>query len=301
METVLIAGATGLIGKQLSNKLQINGYKVIYLSRTTSSNPSFPTYLWNINEQSIDDNAILQADYIINLAGEGIANKRWTNKRKKEIIDSRVKAAQLMYDGLKRNQKQLKAYISASAIGFYGAITSDTIFKEEDKAASDFLGDCCMQWENAANRISDFSERTIILRIGTVLSKDGGALPKISLPIKYNAGAIISTGKQYMPWIHIDDLTSLFVHAIEQKKTHGIYNAVAPEHITNQQLTKNITDVLHKKLLPIKVPSLFLKLLLGEMAELLTEGSRVSSQKIAETGFKFNYADIKSAINKELE
>ncbi|MBL7884381.1 MAG: TIGR01777 family oxidoreductase [Bacteroidia bacterium] len=300
METVLIAGASGLIGKQLSFELQKKGYRVIHLNRNLQPNNPIQQYRWNIQENYIDDNAILEADYIINLAGEGIANKRWTDKQKQLIIESRVNATLLIKESLQRTHKKIKAYISASAIGFYGAINSETIFTEEAISSNDFLGTCCAQWESAAKEINPYAERTVIFRIGTVLSADGGALPKLVWPIKHNIGAAIGSGKQYMPWIHIDDVCALFLQAIEQNNIDGIYNAVAPEHISNYELNKEIAESLTKKLLPIKIPTSILKLVLGEMAVLVLNGSRVSSQKIMDAGFKFKYPDFKFAITELL-
>ena len=294
MTSILITGGTGLIGKHLCNVLRSKGYNILILSRNKTNNPN--TYYWNISENYIDPKAIQTADYVIHLAGSGIADKRWTKKIKKELIDSRVKSANLLFSKIKTLNPNLKAFISASGIGYYGTITSEKIFKETDASGNDFLATVCKVWEEASNQFNSLNIRTVILRTGVVFSKKGGAFEKMSQPIKLGFGSPIGTGNQYIPWIHIDDLCNMYVDAIENNELNGIYNAVAPDYVTNEFLTKSIATILHKKAWLPNVPSFMLKLIFGEMAVILLEGSRVSAEKIKSTGFKFKYPFLLEAL-----
>ena len=244
----------------------------------------------------IEEGAIENADYIIHLAGAGIADKRWTNKRKKEIADSRIKTANLLYEKVKASNVILKAFISASAIGYYGTVTTDKIHTEDNLPARDFLGKTCQLWEKAAGQFSSLDIRTVKIRIGVVLARDGGALPKMALPVKLFAGAPIGSGNQYMPWIHVDDLCNIFIKVIESEEMNGIYNAVSPNHTTNKELTKAIAEILNKPLILPNVPAWFLKLIFGEMAGILLNGSRVSSEKIVREGVEFKYPELERAL-----
>ena len=223
MKKVLITGGTGLIGKRLSFLLASRGYEVRILSRSNSLKNNYKTFLWNVTEQYINDSAFEGLNHIIHLAGAGIADKRWSEKRKKEIIDSRVASTNLLYNTVKRLEIPLSSFISASATGFYGAVTSETIFKEIDKPAKDFLGKVCSLWERSIFQFKEIKIRTVALRTGIVLSKDGGALKKMKTPIITALG----NGKQYMPWIHIDDLCELYIKAIEDQEFKGAFNAVS--------------------------------------------------------------------------
>jgi uncharacterized protein (TIGR01777 family) len=294
MTSILITGGTGLIGKHLCNVLRSKGYKILILSRNKTNNPN--TYYWNISENYIDPKAIQKADYVIHLAGAGIADKRWTKKIKKELIDSRVKSANLLFSKIKTLNPNLKAFISASGIGYYGTITSEKIFKETDASGNDFLATVCKVWEEASNQFNSLNIRTVILRTGVVFSKKGGAFEKMSQPIKLGFGSPIGTGNQYIPWIHIDDLCNMYVEAIENNELNGIYNAVASDYVTNEFLTKSIATILDKKAWLPNVPSFMLKLIFGEMAVILLEGSRVSAEKIKSTGFKFKYPFLLEAL-----
>jgi len=294
MTSILITGGTGLIGKHLCNVLRSKGYNILILSRNKTNNPN--TYYWNISENYIDPKAIQTADYVIHLAGSGIADKRWTKKIKKELIDSRVKSANLLFSKIKTLNPNLKAFISASGIGYYGTITSEKIFKETDASGNDFLATVCKVWEEASNQFNSLNIRTVILRTGVVFSKKGGAFEKMSQPIKLGFGSPIGTGNQYIPWIHIDDLCNMYVEAIENNELNGIYNAVASDYVTNEFLTKSIATILDKKAWLPNVPSFMLKLIFGEMAVILLEGSRVSAEKIKSTGFKFKYPFLLEAL-----
>ncbi|MBT8317503.1 MAG: TIGR01777 family protein [Lutibacter sp.] len=298
MASILITGGTGLIGKQLTSSLQNKGHKVSILSRNTSKKPN--VYQWSINDSYIENEAILNADYIIHLAGAGIADKRWTKTRKKELIDSRVDSTNLLFNKIQELNHNLKGFIAASGIGYYGATTSSTIYSEKDAPGNDFISKICKLWEKASLKFSTIDVRTVILRTGIVLSNKGGALPKIVKPIKLGFGAALGKGNQYMPWIHIDDLCNMYVEAIENNKIEGIYNAVSPSHVNNIELTNIIATYLKKKILLPNVPSFVFKILYGEMSKILLEGSRVSSKKVEKTGFKFKHSSTQDTIKNIL-
>jgi uncharacterized protein (TIGR01777 family) len=296
MKTVLISGGTGLVGTRLSQKLKEKGYQVNILSRSKKNDSEFKTFFWDVNKNFIDPEAIETANYIIHLAGANIAEKRWTDERKKEILDSRVKSGDLLFNAVKSIPNQLKAFISASAVGYYGAITTQHIFSESDPSHDDFLGKTCALWEASANQFETLGIRTIKIRTGLVLSKEGGALAKLKIPVQFGIGSALGSGKQYSPWIHLEDLCDIYIKAIEDTQMNGAYNAITPQHINNEQLTKSIADVLHKPFFFPKVPDFAMELLLGEMSHMLLEGSRVSSEKIEQTGFQFQFPTIKSAL-----
>lgn len=289
MGTILITGGTGLIGKELTKKLTSKGYVVNILTRSPKKNNEFR---WNVKENFIDKDAFTNVEYIIHLAGAGIADKRWTNERKKELIDSRVKTTTLLFNKIQEYQIPLKKFISASGIGYYGAITSDKIFTENDKPENDFISKICMKWEAATRQFQQIGVPITILRTGVVLSKNGGALQKMNTPLFLSA---LGNGKQYMPWIHIDDLCRLYIKAIEDNNFSGVYNAVAPEHQTNESFTKLLGKVINKPVLPMNAPSFILKTALGEMAYILLKGSRVSSKK-TNSAYNFIFPSLKTAL-----
>ncbi len=295
MTTILITGGTGLVGQSLQQKLIDKNYSVRVLSR----NPTNPTeFYWNIDNNEIDEKGLLDVAYIIHLAGTGIADKRWSLKRKQEIIDSRTKSTKLLLHKINQLKIPLKGFIAASAIGYYGAITSENIFKESDAPAADFLGNVCQQWEQASLAFKKQHIPTTILRTGIVLSKNGGALSKMNTPI---AIAPIASGKQYIPWIHIEDLTNLYIKAIEDKLFTGIYNAAAPETQTSFSFAKILATKTKKIFIPFGVPTFVLKILFGKMSLLLTKGSRVSSEKTKKAGFNFSYKNLSKALEDSIQ
>ena len=298
MSTVLISGGTGLIGEQLGRRLKDRGYEVTILSRTRSLEKHGLSYSWDLNKFEIDSEAIGTADFIIHLSGSSIGEKRWTRKRKKQIVDSRIKSGQLIFDEIRKQNKSLRAFISASAIGYYGTTTSNKIFYETDPPGEDFLGRTCREWEEMAEGFKNIGIRTVKIRTGVVLTKRGGALSKINTPIKKGFGSSIGRGKQYMPWIHIDDLCGIYIKAIEDTKMIGAYNAVAPEHRTNMESTQTLASIQQKKLWFLNIPSVVMKALFGEMSGILLQGSRVSSDKIQTAGFKFLFPSLEGALKQ---
>ena len=300
MKTVLITGGSGLIGRHLTPLLQQNGYRVIHLNRSIPAKPIAETYLWDVHKQTIDERAVKEADYIIHLAGAGIADKKWTTERKKEIIDSRTESIHLLFKSIQQTNTSLKGFVSASGVGIYGAITSEKIFSEEDLPATDFLGITCKLWEGAADAFVKSGIRVVKIRTGVVLSEKGGALEQIAKPIWFFVGSPLGNGKQYVPWIHLDDICNIYLKAIEDETMHGVYNAVAPTHITNKELTKTIAKTLHRPIIIPPVPSFLLKILLGEMSVIVLEGSRVSCKKIQDTGFVFVHNKLDEALKNLL-
>jgi uncharacterized protein (TIGR01777 family) len=299
MASILITGGTGLVGSNLCNLLKSKGHNVLILSRSKTKKTN--VFHWDIEKKHIDNEAIINADYIIHLAGAGIADKRWTKSRKKQLIASRVDSTNLLFEKVKELNPNLKGFISASGIGYYGAVTTSKTFAETDSSGNDFVSEICKLWENSVNQFNTLQIRTVILRTGIVLSKKGGALEKISNPIKLGFGANLGTGKQYIPWIHIEDLCNLFIEAIENNNLNGIYNAVSHEHCTNKTFTKTIAEILNKPLWLPNIPSAILKFILGEMAVILLEGSKISSKKIELTGFKFEFPTLKKALTDLLK
>lgn len=296
-KNILLTGGSGFIGKKLSDLLINQGYSISILTRTErKSSAKITYYKWDIENNYIDEDSVLKADYIIHLAGEGIAEKKWSNKRKKEIIDSREKPIDLIYSVLKKHNKSLDAFVSASAVGIYGAFTSETICTEETPVADDFLGATCQKWEAATECIKSLGIRTVIIRTGLVLGKGDGFLKKLTPLFKYGFGSVIGTGKQYMPWIHIDDLCSIYYLAITDTDMNGPYNAAVTDDTTNAVFSKALANAYGHTLWLPKVPSFVIKLVMGEMSKIVLTGQRVSSQKIKKTGFKFKYSNLEPAL-----
>ncbi len=301
MATVLITGGTGLIGRHLSRMLKAKGYTVGILSRSGKQTADFLSYYWDVNKQIIDPKAILSADFIIHLAGENIGEKRWTDERKKEIIESRILPTQILFDAVSKSTHQPKAFISASAIGYYGTITSEHIFTEEDPAANDFLGNTCRQWESEADKFEELGIRTVKIRTGMVLSPTGGVLEKMKRPLQMGLGTFFGTGRQYMPWIHIDDLCGIYLKAVEDSAMTGAYNAVAPDSVSNRQFMQTVALALHKEIRLHRIPASVLKLALGSMSEILLEGSRISAEKLIASGYEFHYPVLQEALDNLLQ
>jgi len=296
MKNVLIAGGSGLIGSKLIQYLTANQYSVSLLTRSKKKIQKNNQYYWNPETGEIDEIAIQNADYVINLCGTGIADKNWTTKRKKEIIDSRTKPIDFLYQMCKKLNKKLDGFISASATGYYGSVTTNSIFTESDECGSDFVAQVCKTWEDATIPLEEICKRLVVIRISVVLSPNGGMLKKVLAPFKYHLGTGLGTGKQYIPWIHIDDMCRAIQFCLENNEVSGKINVTATEHITNNEMTRKIAENLSKKILFPNVPSLIMKLLYGEMACIILEGSRVSNQKLLKHGFQFLYPEMNDAL-----
>ncbi len=296
MERVIISGGTGLVGKHLSKKLLEKGYSVAVLSRNVEIFNEIPVICWNPEKNELDTSSISSADYIIHLAGANIGSKRWTKKRKEIIVNSRTQSGYLLFERISRLNIKPKAFITASAIGYYGSVTSGKIFVETDLPSHDFLGNTCYQWERVADRFEEYGIRTVKIRSGVVLSAKGGILPKLSKPARYGIGIVSGNGNQYMPWIHIDDLCNIFIRAIEDKSMTGAFNAVAPDFTTNYDFGKALVSYYRKHFLILKIPAFFFRIAFGEMADIFLKGTRVSADKILSTDYRFIYPGLKNAF-----
>lgn len=296
---ILITGAGGLIARELAKRLEKN-YTVRFLTRKKKHDNEFE---WNIKEKTIDDKAFEGVSHIIHLAGANISEKRWTDERKKELISSRVDSADLIAKTLQEKKIKLKSFISASGINYYGTKTTDTIFTENDGPGNDFLSEVVVLWERAADEFKEqnLAERVVKIRTAVVLSEKDGALKKMLPTIEMGIGSPLGSGKQYMPWVHIDDICSIYEFALKNDTMNGAYNAVSPQHTTNENLTKKIAEVLKKPLFMPNVPGFVLKLIFGELADALLEGSRASAEKIQKAGFQFTFPDLKNALENLLK
>jgi uncharacterized protein len=290
--SILITGASGLVGHRLTELLLQNGYKVSHLGREKKSG-NVPSFVWDVSKGTMDPRSLEGVDTIIHLAGAGVAEKRWNPERKKEILESRTKSSNLIYETLKNDKHNVKTVVSASAIGIYGfGLDDNVVMTEESKPGSDYLSNVVVQWEQAIDQIVSLGMRVAKIRIGIVLSEKGGALVEMAQPIKLGVGSPLGTGTQLLSWIHLDDLCAMFIKAIEDSSMSGAYNAVTPNPVTNREMTIAIAKVLHRPLWAPAVPGFVLLIVVGEMAEIVLNGSNVSPEKIMRTGFKFRFTDL---------
>ena len=306
MPVVLITGGTGLIGKSLTRHLTSKGYEVIIVSRKpthASDDPKISFANWNVEEQKIDSDAIAKADYIINLAGAGVMEKKWSENYKKEIIESRTRSGELLINALQKNTNNVKAFISASAIGWYGGDTKALLHKngfiETDPADKNFLGETCRLWEESIEPVTKLNKRLVKLRTGIVLSNDGGAFTEFKRSLRFGIAAILGSGKQMISWIHIDDLCRMYIYAIENENLSENYNAVAPSPVNNKTLILKLAKKMRGQFyIPIHVPQFLLKLILGQRSIEILKSATVSCEKIKATGFTFLYPSIDAALKQ---
>lgn len=305
MPCVLISGGTGLIGSHLVNHLIQKNYDIIILSRKknqTSDNPKISYSYWNIKDNIIDAEVVRKADHIIHLAGAGVLDKKWTQEYKNLIIESRVKSAEMMINCLNESNHNVKTFVSASAIGWYGKDEKPLIrkegFVEGDPSSDDFLGKTCVLWEAASSRVATFGIRLVRLRTGIVLSNRGGAFERYKTPLKFGIAPILGNGKQVVSWIHIDDLCRMYCEAIENNYLNGNYNAVAPEPSTQKDLIMKLGQQMRNRFfIPVYVPRFAIKLLFGKRSIEILKSETVSDKKIKSNGFTFLYPSLESAIN----
>ncbi len=295
-QKVLITGGSGLIGKHLSQLLLNKGYEVVWLSRRANARATIKTYGWDVTEKYIDARAFEGVSHIIHLSGTGVADKPWTQARKIEIRDSRIEAAKLLYQYVERLNMPIKTFVSSSGIGYYGSDTGNELKNENSNAGNDFLAKICRDWEAEANKFEKLNAKVVIIRTGVVLSDKGGALPAMALPIKFGVGAYLGTGNQWMSWIHIDDICNIYVKAIEEEQLTGIYNAVAPNPVTNKEFTKLLAKHLNRWVLPFYIPRFVFKLMFGEMSVVVTGSSHVLCKRLSEYGFAFRFRVLKDAL-----
>ena len=297
-KSVLIAGGTGLIGLRLSQLLTEKSYSVSHLSRRVGNDkPKYPRIFWDPENQELDSSLIEDFDHIINLSGNGIIDKPWTPKRKQALKDSRVGSTRLLKNSIEKNQKKPESYVSASGIAYYGKIDNGSAYSETDPLGEGFLSELSQQWENEVDEIEKLGIPCSKVRIGLVLDKNGGALFELAKPVKLGLGAALGTGKQYMSWIHIDDLCRIFIFAMENKLS-GAINGVAPKPVSNKEFTKILAKKLKRVQFLPNVPSFLMKLGLGERAELLLTGNNISSKKIESLGFEFLYKSLEESLEE---
>lgn len=291
---ILITGGTGLVGNSLVKKLKEHQHSVRILSRSKSDEKN--EFYWNVAKKEIDEKAFENLDCIIHLAGANIS-ERWTDSYKKEMHSSRIDSANLLFDYCRKKGIHLQSFISASGINYYGTFTSDRILTEDSGIVkTDFLAKLCEDWEKAADQFSEISDRIVCLRTAMVLSKEGGAFPMLKKTIDLNMGSAVGSGKQWMNWIHIDDLVNMYVTAVENSTINGKYNAVADETLTNKDFMKKLAKASDKFFLPLNVPSFVLKSVFGEMSSIILEGSRADNKKIKSQGFDFKYSHLDDAF-----
>lgn len=294
---ILITGATGLVGKELVKNLLAKNHSVNYLTTSLSkikSKPSYKGFYWNPELGKIDENCLYEVDVIVHLAGANIA-KRWTNSYKQEIIESRTLSAELLYNLIRKHPNQVKQFISASGTAIYPESFSKVYDETTKETENSFLSAVVQKWEESANRFQVLGVKVCKIRTGLVLSDKGGALPEMSKPIKMRFGAASGNGKQIQSWIHINDLVNMYCFAIE-KQLEGVYNAVSPNPVSNKELTKVLAKNLNKSLWLPNIPEFVIKLILGEMSYLLFSSKNLSSGKIQDLGFQFQFVDIEKAI-----
>jgi hypothetical protein len=291
----LITGGSGLIGREITKILLEKNENVNWLTSSKKEKKDVKCFNWNINKNQLDENCFQDVDVIIHLAGAGIADKKWTVERKKELIESRIKSTQLLFECLKLMKNKPKTIVCSSAIGIYKN-QNDHLLNEESETGSDFLADLTLQWEQAVNKFETIGIRVVKLRIGIVLSKDGGYLKSIAAPIKLGLAAALGNGKMITSWIHVSDLANLFLYAAINEKMQGVFNAVAPNPVTNFEMTKQIAKTLNKPFFLPNVPAFILKLVFGELSSVILMSQNISSKKTEEIGFKFEYLNVTDAL-----
>lgn len=290
---VLITGGTGLVGKEISKQLLANKHEVIFLSRNPKSDSSIPQFQWDPQKNFIDKNALVDVDTIINLAGAPV-NAKWTREYKNEILKSRIDSLNTLYHVLESENHTVKNLISASAVGFYPNSLME-MYTEESDSGNSFLSKVCEKWEKAALKFETINVNTSLLRIGIVLSTEGGALKEMIRPFRLGLGSALGDGKQWMPWIHIEDLGRMFVY-VSEKKLQGIYNAGGKEAERNKDFSRVLAKVLSKPFFAPKVPKFLLKLIMGESAAIALSGNLVSSEKIRQAGFQYKFEVLETAL-----
>lgn len=307
MATYVITGGTGMVGKFLTNVLLQQSQEVIILTRNPNNQVAKDglTYAyWNPSKGEIDSSIWDRADYVIHLAGAGVADKRWTKERKLEIANSRIQGGELLVRSLQSNTHHVQAFISASAIGWYGpdTATNKSGFVETDAVYDDFLGETCLKWEESVSGIANLGIRLVKLRIGIVLHPSGGALKEFIKPVKFGLAAILGSGRQKISWIHLDDLSNMILYASKNSHMQGVFNAVAPNPVSNKEMTLAIAKILRGNFyIPVYAPSFALKLILGEMSVEVLKSTTVSSKKIQSTGFDFSFGKLEGALTNLLK
>lgn len=301
MKTILITGASGLIGNALTDHLSGKGYTIRHLGRSKKGKPGVDEFTWDPDKGEIDQDALRGTDIIVHLAGSNVADGKWTGERKKQIMNSRVKSTLLLLDTIKKTESKPAKLIAASAMGYYGVESNEQSYAETDPPGNDFMAEVCVEWEKSVGNFESLNVPVLIYRIGVVLSDQGGALKVMAQPVKLFAGTPVGSGRQIVSWIHIDDLCALLMKGIEEDHFYGTYNAVAPNPVSNKTLVKAIGKALRRPVWPVPVPGFMLRILLGEQADIVLKGVSVSAAKITGTGYRFQFSEIGDAVNDLLE
>lgn len=300
--TILITGATGLVGQELVSLLLQNGHTVHYLSTSNNklvTNSNYKGFYWNPKTAEIDTDSLADVEVVVHLAGASVA-KKWTKSYKDEIIDSRVLSTKLLFQTLQNTPNKVKQIVSASAIGIYPDSLTNIYHESDLDIDVSFLGNVVKLWENEVNQFEKLQLIVSKIRIGIVLAKNGGALKEMVKPIQYGVGAAFGSGEQYQSWIHIQDLVAIFYHVIENKLP-GIYNGVSPYPVTNTELTKSIAKTLNKPFFLPNIPRFVMQLILGEMHQILFSSQHVSCRKLLDENFQFKFASLDKALNDLLK
>jgi uncharacterized protein (TIGR01777 family) len=298
MATILITGGSGLIGTALTTALIKDGHTVRHLGRGGKGSGTVQHYTWDIRRRTMDTAALEGVDHIIHLAGAGIADKRWTPARVKELIDSRAESARLLLRTAQREGSRPASFISAAGINYYGAVTTAHTYTEQDPPGTDTIARISVAWEAAVDEWSPLC-RVVKLRTPIVLSPTGGALAKLAMPVRWGLGAPLGSGRQWMPWVHLSDLVNVYRHALASPGINGAYNVSAAEQVDNRTFTRTLATVLGRPLFLPAVPAFALRLGLGDLSSILLGGSAASSQRLRDTGFVYRYERLEDAL-KEL-
>ena len=297
MENVLITGASGLIGSRLTELLKGAGHKVVHLGRGEAAHADVPLYKWDVEKGKLDEAAFEGVTTIIHLAGAGIADKAWTDERKKEILDSRIKSAALLHKFLQKGKHTVDTFISASAVGYYGDRGAEVLTEDKPKGEG-FLADVCTKWEDAAIEIGKLGIREVSIRIGIVLAKHGGALPELARTVPAGIAPYFAKDNLYYPWVHIDDVCGIMMHAVNNKQMNGAYNATGPKPLLIKDLMQDIITARHSKALLIPTPPIAIKIMLGERQELVLSSQNCSDKKVRATGYQFKYPTALKALQQ---
>lgn len=297
MKNIMLVGGTGFIGKHLAPFLTEKGYTLSLLTRRPLRNkPNMNYFHWDVEKGTIDKNAFENVETIINLTGANIGAKRWTEKRKKIIVNSRIDSIGLLFRYVSENKFPVKHFLSSSAVGYYGAVTTNQIFTEESNNGNDFLARVCQQWEHAAKKFEKLDGKVSILRQGVVVGKDGGIYEKLAPLAKWGVNPAVGSGQQYLPWIDMRDLCRMYLFLVENNLA-GIFNGVSSEHTTMNDFAEKLLESADKKSMLPNAPSFLIKLILGEQSSMVLKGSKVSNEKIKKTGFEFWYDNLEKSLN----
>lgn len=297
MAKVLITGATGLIGSRLTEMLKDSGHIVVHMGRGEKKDTDVPQYTWDVQKGKLDEAAFEGVTTIIHLAGASIADKAWTDERKKEILDSRIKSAGLLHKFLQKGQHSVDTFISASAVGYYGDRGAEVLTEDMPKGEG-FLADVCAKWEDAAINIGKLGIREVSIRIGIVLAKEGGALPELARPVPFGIAPYFAKDNLYYPWVHKDDVCGIMIHAVNNKQMNGAYNATGPKPLLIKDLMQDILMAHHSKALLIPTPPIAIKLALGDRQELVLSSQNCSDKKVLATGYQFKYTTALKALQQ---